>query len=374
MSSTKITIGLVLGGGFLIASIAVIIAAIMDSRHIVEEGDVGIYYKFGALQDEVTGPGVHWKAAFVGEVKMVQVRPQTDTLYTMTAISKDGVESIFNDVQVISKVKKQNLVKMVKSYGLRFRKALIFDRVKEELRIFCANHTIDQVYNTKFLNIVGTVKDNLIHHIETLGDGGLEILNLVVGKPNIPTDIANNYKQVKIQWTEKLVAQQKQQTQLVIKETEKQNAIADAERHKAVLRVTIEKQVLEKEGEQNLALLEAQHQQKLELVKKETEKQQAIANAEREKEVVNITNEMRILEKKGDQEVSDMNNALLRLKAETEADIKKAAIEKEAEANLKLFTPEYIKLQMAKAISPNTKYYFSGDNAIVSSVMERIIN
>jgi len=374
MSSTKITIGLVLGGGFLIASIAVIIAAIMDSRHIVEEGDVGIYYKFGALQDEVTEPGVHWKAAFVGEVKMVQVRPQTDTLYTMTAISKDGVENTFNDVQVISRVKKENLVKMVKSYGLRFRKALIFDRVKEELRIFCANHTIDQVYNTKFLNIVGTVKNNLIHHIETLGDGGLEILNLVVGKPNIPTDIANNYKQVKIQWTEKLVAQQKQQTQLVIKETEKQNAIADAERHKAVLRVTIEKQVLEKEGEQNLALLEAQHQQKLELVKKETEKQQAIANAEREKEVVNITNEMRILEKKGDQEVSDMNNALLRLKAETEADIKKAAIEKEAEANLKLFTPEYIKLQMAKAISPNTKYYFSGDNAIVSSVMERIIN
>merc|ERR1712080_501301 len=111
-----------------------------------------------------------------------------------------------------------------------------------------------------------------------------------------------------------------------------------------------------------------------ELVKKETEKQKAIANAEREKEVVNITNEMRILEKKGDQEVSQMNNDLLKRAAETEADIKKAAIEKEAEANLNLFTPEYIKLEMAKAISPNTNYYFSGDSAIVGAVMEKIVN
>merc|ERR1712226_832982 len=118
----------------------------------------------------------------------------------------------------------------------------------------------------------------------------------------------------------------------------------------------------------------AEHQQKLELVKKETWEQTAIANAERDKEVVNITNQMRVLEKKGDQEISEIQNSLLKLKGETEADIKKAAVEKEAEANLKLFTPEYIKLNMAKFISPNTKYYFSGESSIFSAVMDKIID
>ena len=42
------------------------------------------------------------------------------------------------------------------------------------------------------------MKKNVVSSIERLGDGGLEILNLVVAKPNIPPDIAHNYKQVKL--------------------------------------------------------------------------------------------------------------------------------------------------------------------------------
>ena len=87
---------------------------------------------------------------------------------------------------------------LVRKFGIKFRESLIFDRVKEELRIFCANNTIDDVYNTKFLQIVKTIEINLITSIERLGEGGIEILNLVVSKPDIPEDIAQNYKQVKL--------------------------------------------------------------------------------------------------------------------------------------------------------------------------------
>ena len=67
--------------------------------------------------------------------------------------------------------------------------------IKEELRIFCANSTIDEVYNTKFLAIVQKVRENVIQSIERLGDGGLVVLNLVIPKPDIPPDIAHNYKE-----------------------------------------------------------------------------------------------------------------------------------------------------------------------------------
>merc|ERR1712079_227102 len=81
----------------------------------------------------------------------------------------------------------------------------------EELRIFCANHTIDEVYNEMFLEIVGTVLTNVRTSISRLAEDGIEILNLVVPKPEIPEDIAHNYKQVKVQWTEQLVATQQHQ-------------------------------------------------------------------------------------------------------------------------------------------------------------------
>ena len=226
----------------------------------------------------------------------------------------------------------------------------------------------------RFLAIVGTVKKNVVDSIERLGDGGLEILNLVIAKPNIPPDIAHNYKQVKVQWTEQLVATQRQKTQQIVKETEKLNALADADRQKAVLEVDIQKQLINKEGQQNISLLEAEHQQRLELVKKETEKQKAIADAERDKTVMEITNERRIVEKEGDQKVSELHQQQLRLEGETAASIKQLAIEKEAEANKLLFTPEYVKLTMAKSISPNMKYYFSGENSIVSGLIGKIMD
>ena len=76
------------------------------------------------------------------------------------------------------------------------------------------------MYNTKFLDIVDTVLAKTKDKIRTLGEDGIEILNLVIPKPEIPLDIARNYKQVKVQWTEQLVATQQQKTERIKKETE----------------------------------------------------------------------------------------------------------------------------------------------------------
>ena len=51
-------------------------------------------------------------------------------------------------------------------------------------------------------------------------DDAIEVLNLVIPKPDIPVDIAQNYKQVKVQWTEQLVATQQKKTEEIKKETE----------------------------------------------------------------------------------------------------------------------------------------------------------
>merc|ERR1711936_99954 len=124
------------------------------------------------------------------------------------------------------------------------------------------------VYNVKFLDIVEQVKENVKTSISRLGEGGIEILNLVIPKPEIPPDIAHNYKQVKVQWTEQLVATQQQKTEKIKKGTELIKAVADAERQKAVLEIRIEEDIIQKEGEKNVSKINN-------LIKKEAEEKNA---------------------------------------------------------------------------------------------------
>lgn len=172
------------------------------------------------FQERVSDPGVHFLLPFIEDFREVCIRPETYTIEDVRTISKDGIENTFKEVTTITTIRKDKLVLMTKKFGTDFKKALVFDRIKEELRIFCANHTIDEVYNTMFLDIVDTILTNVRTSIKRLGEEGVEILNLVIPKPEIPADIAHNYKQVKVQWTEQLVATQQQKTEKIKKETE----------------------------------------------------------------------------------------------------------------------------------------------------------
>ena len=144
-ASKKLKIGLAV----LVVVVAIIVSIVLSSVHTIEEGNVGVYFRAGALMETLTHPGVQFMAPLVVTVQEIQIRPQTDTLRPIVSITKDGIQNTFNDVQVISRVKVDKLIMLIKKFGINFRAALIYDRVKEELRIFCANHTIDDVYNTK---------------------------------------------------------------------------------------------------------------------------------------------------------------------------------------------------------------------------------
>ena len=89
------------------------------------------------------------------------------------------------------------VLQLMRKFGRNFQRALIFDRVSEHLRKYCADHDIDEVYNEKFLEIPDYVMEKVLEQIGKLSNGSVEILNLVIPKPDIPPDIAENYKRVK---------------------------------------------------------------------------------------------------------------------------------------------------------------------------------
>merc|ERR1712152_115340 len=167
-----------------------------------------------------------------------------------------------------------------------------------------------------------TVRKNVVETIKELGEGGITISHLVIPKPDIPPDIAANYKAVKVQWTQQLVATQQQKTEKIRKETETIKAVADAERQKKVLEIDIQKEILRKEGEQKLSTLE---------------------------------------------------NQILKDRLKSKADVESYSKIKVAEANKNLYSKEYIQLEMAKALSNNTKFFFSGDESPLGSVLAKIM-
>ena len=298
------------------------LAGIIDGYHTVKEGYVGVYYKFGALQDAITDPGIHFRQAFVTTTSSVLIRPEEKNMPSVEVVTKDGIEINFNGIGVLSKTKKEKVIPMIRKYGMGFKDVLIYDRIRENLRIFCAGKTIDEVYNEQFLDIVEAVKIDVEKHIAELGENGVQVLNLVISKPDIPQDIAQNYKQVKVQWTEQLVAKQQKVTEEIKKETELLRAVADAQRQKEVLEISIQKQIIETEGQKN---------------------------------------------------ISEINNQIVRDKQNNLADIAKYAKDKEAAGNQALFSPQYVKLQVAQSLVNNTKFFFSGQDSVLGGLLTKIL-
>ena len=61
---------------------------------------LGLYYKYGALMDDVTQPGIHWMQPFVTEMKALRLTPETEIMNPMVCTTRDGVRNVFRDVQV----------------------------------------------------------------------------------------------------------------------------------------------------------------------------------------------------------------------------------------------------------------------------------
>jgi len=301
---------------------AIVVAAVVDGFHEIPEGHVGIYYKFGALKDDVTDPGIHYMQPFVTTFKTILIRPEELSLDNVDAITKDGIAIDFNGINVLSRTRRSKVVYLIKEYGINFKRVLINNRIREDLRLFCANKTIDDVYNEQFLDIVAAVKTDTEKQIKHLSNDAVEILNLVIPKPDIPKDIAQNYKQVKVQWTEQLVAQQQKKTEEIKKETELLKAVADARRQKDVLEIKIQEQIIETEGKKN---------------------------------------------------ISDINNQIVREKQNNLADIAKYAKEQEALGNKDLYSPDYVRLKMAQSLSNNTKFFFSGQESALGGLLNKLL-
>ena len=87
----------------------------------------------------------------------------------------------------------------------------------------------------------------------------------------------------------------------------------------------------------------------------------------------NIEIQKQLLEKEGEKKMNDLQNEIIKDREENQANVDAYKKEKSAQANKQLYSPDYVKLEMAKALSQNTKFYFSGETSPLGSLLNKLL-
>jgi len=285
---------------------AVLVGLLQFSIHKIDEGHVGVYWRGGALINRTTQPGFHLKVPFLDSFENVQITLQTDKVTNIPCGTSGGVMIYFERVEVVNRLKMEHVYMTIKNYTINYDKIWIFDKIHHEINQFCSKHSLQEVYIEQFHTVDERLGQALQESCDTWAPG-IEIIAIRITKPKIPDVVLKGYEQMEGEKTKLLVATQSQRVSQKEAETEKMKATIEAEKVAQVSKIKMEQQILEKESELTMKKLE--------------------------------------------------DEALL-FHEKTTTDAHFYKIQKNAEANQVLLTPEYLKLEMIKSIANTTKIYF----------------
>lgn len=291
-----------------VVTVGVVALAILStfSLHKIEEGHVGVYYRGGALLTSTSLPGYHLMVPFITSFRSVQTTLQTDEIKNVPCGTSGGVMIYFDRVEVVNFLSPAAVYDIVKNYTADYDKTLIYNKIHHELNQFCSVHNLHEVYINLFDQIDENLKSSLQQDLNTMAPG-LFVQAVRVTKPKIPEQIRKNYELVEAEKTKLLIAHEKQR-------------------------------VVEKEAE--------------------TERRRAVIEAEKSSQVAKIAWDQKIMEKESAKKISEIEDLTLiaREKAKSDADFYR--LQRQAEANKLVLTPEYLELKKYDSLITNTKIYF----------------
>merc|ERR1719336_1855938 len=235
---------------------------------------------------------------FLTAVRNIQTTLQTDEVKNVPCGTRGGVMIYFDRIEVVNVLQNTAVYDIVKNYTADYDKPLIFDKVHHELNQFCSGHTLQEVYIKLFDQIDENLKNALQADLTEMAPG-LKVHAVRVTKPKIPEAIRKNYELMESEKTKLLISTQRQK-------------------------------VIEKDAE--------------------TERKKAVIEAEKEAQVAKIRYEQNILEKESFATMEKITDSIHLAKERTKTDAEFYKVQKQAEANRLLLTPEFLELKKIEAI------------------------
>ncbi|VDL98631.1 unnamed protein product [Schistocephalus solidus] len=202
------------------------ILILSSSLHIIDEGFVGVYYRGGALLQQISSPGFHMMIPLITTFRAVQVLIFYSSISCRQPCKRmnGGVVIYFDRIEVVNLLSASSAYDIVKNYSADYDKTLIYNKVHHELNQFCSIHTLQEVYIDLFDQIDENLKKALQADLNTMAPG-LIIQAVRVTKPKIPENIRRNYESMEAEKTKLLIAQQRQKVVEKEAETERRRAV-----------------------------------------------------------------------------------------------------------------------------------------------------
>ncbi|XP_035715857.1 erlin-2 isoform X2 [Folsomia candida] len=220
-----------IGIGIFVVGVAIFIGLIVASCHEIEEGHIGVYYRAGALLESTSTPGFQVMIPLLTTYRSIQITLQTDQVRDVPCGTSGGAMIYFDRIEVVNLLSARYAWDVVKNYTADYDKALIFNKIDENLKSTLQND----------LNVMAP---------------GLHIQAVRVTKPRIPSEIQRNYELMEAEKTKLLISTQKQKVVEKDAETDRKKAVIEAERNAQVAKIQLEQRVLEKESLKTMAAIE----------------------------------------------------------------------------------------------------------------------
>jgi len=109
-------------------------------------GHIGVYFRGGALLDDISPPGFHIMFPLLTTFRSIQITLQTDEVKDVPCGTSGGVMIYFDRIEVVNILAVGSAHAIVKNYTADYDKTLIFNKVHHELNQFCSIHTLQEVY------------------------------------------------------------------------------------------------------------------------------------------------------------------------------------------------------------------------------------
>lgn len=211
--------------------------------HVVPEGHVDVYYRFGKLLPEITETGLRIKIPVLTNNYHISTIFQSDVVKNVHCRLKQGVLITFENVEVFNILNQRGVIPIIKAYGVNYDQVLIYSTVRNYVGSICRNYTVDDIL-INFTEVQNKLTDEIQNYINTRtlpqsGSWGrtadqninnsienalLHILSTRLSTPIIPKQILERYEKLEEEKVNKRIAEMNKQVVLEKLATQKEES------------------------------------------------------------------------------------------------------------------------------------------------------
>ena len=145
----------------LASSVALFAALLSEGVHWIKEGHVGVYWRGGALLDEVSQPGYHLLIPYMMSYASIQTTMRTQIVENIPCGTSGGVMIDFKKIEIVFRLQHHYVVETVRNYTANFADIWLHDNTHHQVNEFCSTRTLQEVFMCALCCLYQSHKRNL---------------------------------------------------------------------------------------------------------------------------------------------------------------------------------------------------------------------